>query len=328
MPFASRIIRRLVRAAFGAAALVLALPATAQNYPARQVRIVIPLTAGSGADIVARALAPRLTELWGQPVVIENRPGAGGQIGTREVVRAAPDGYTLLVQSASHAVNPAIYKSLPYDPTRDLIDVALLATTPYVMVTNGSGPYQTVAKIIEAAKAKPESLAYASAGVGTSTHLAAELFAQRAGLRMVHVPFKGSPDAITDLLGGRSSFYMAPLPTVAGMLKDGKLTPVGVTSPARLGSLPTVPTLIESGLANFRVDLWFGMWAPAGTPAPIVAKLSADVTKLLQSPETQAQYARAGNEVRIMSAPEFAKFVRDEMETYRGIVKAAGIQPE
>jgi tripartite-type tricarboxylate transporter receptor subunit TctC len=315
-------------AALGATALGLALPAAAQTYPTRQVRLVIPLTAGSGADIVARALAPRLTELWGQPVVVENRPGAGGQIGTREVVRAAPDGYTLLVQSASHAVNPAIYKSLPYDPTRDLIDVALLATTPYVMVTNGSGPYQSVAKIVEAAKAKPESLAYASAGVGTSTHLAAELFAQKAGVRMVHVPFKGSPDAITDLLGGRSSFYMAPLPTVAGMLKDGKLTPVAVTSTKRLGAWPNVPTMAESGVKDFRVDLWFGLWAPAGTPAPIVTKLSADITKLLQSPDTQAQYARAGNEVQIMTPAEFAKYVRDEIETNKAIVKAAGIQPE
>lgn len=328
MPSTRHATRRMLFTALGVVALAAALPAPAQTYPARQVRLVIPLTAGSGADIVARALAPRLTELWGRPVVVENRPGAGGQIGTREVVRAVPDGYTLLVQSASHAVNPAIYKSLPYDPTRDLIDVALLATTPYMMVTSGSGPYQSVAKIVEAAKAKPDSLAYASAGVGTSTHLAAELFAQNAGVRMVHVPFKGSPDAITDLLGGRSSFYMAPLPTVAGMLKDGKLTPVAVTSTRRLAAWPSVPTMAESGVKDFRVDLWFGLWAPAGTPAPIVAKLSADITRLLQSPETQAQYARAGNEVQIMTPAEFAKYVRDEIETNKAIVKAAGIQPE
>ena len=302
--------------------------AQAQAYPSRPVRLVIPLTAGSGADIVARAMAPRLQELWGQSVVVDNRPGAGGQIGTREVVRAAPDGYTLLVQSASHAVNPAIYKSLPYDPLRDLIDVAMMATAPYVMVTAGSGPYQSVKKLIDEAKAKPETLAFASAGVGTSTHLTAEMFAQRAGVRMIHVPFKGSPDAITDLLGGRSAFYMAPLPTVGGMLKDGKLTALAVTSDKRVAALPAVPTLAESGLADFRVELWFGLWAPAGTPANIIAKLSADITKVLQSPELQQQYGRAGNEVRIMTPPEFAKFVRDEIESNKALVKSAGIQAE
>lgn len=321
-------VSRFARALGCAVAMLAAGAAFAQTYPSRQVRLVVPLTAGSGADIVARAVAPRLSELWGQSVVVDNRPGAGGQIGTREVVRATPDGHTLLVQSASHAVNPAIYKSLPYDPLRDLIDVAMMATAPYVMVTNGGGPYQSVAKIVEAARAKPDSLAYASAGVGTSTHLTAEMFAQRAGLRMVHVPFKGSPDAITDLLGGRSSFYMAPLPTVAGMLKEGRLAAVAVTSNRRLGSLPAVPTLAESGLADFRVELWFGLWAPAGTPAPVVAKLSADITRLLQSPETQAQYARAGNEVQIMTPAEFAKFVRDEIDTNRALVKSAGIQME
>ena len=317
----------LIRAGLCAAALMSAT-AGAQTFPSKQVRIVIPLTAGSGADIVARILAPRLQEIWGQGVVVDNRPGAGGQIGTREVVRAAPDGHTLLIQSASHAVNPAIYKSLPYDVTRDTIDVAMLATTPYVMVTSGSGPFQSVKQIIDAAQAKPETLPYASAGVGTSTHLTGELFAQRAGLRLLHIPFKGSPDAITDLLGGRSAFYMAPLPTVGGMLKEGKLTPVGVTGAKRVASLPNVPTLAESGLTNFKVELWFGLWAPAGTPAAVVAKLSADVTKALQSPELQQQYARGGNEVQIMSPADFAKFVRDEIESNKTLARTAGIQPE
>lgn len=319
--------RAAARCAILGAALF-SVSALAQTFPSKPVRLVIPLTPGSGADIAARFLAPRLQEIWGQTVLVENRPGAGGQIGTREVIRATPDGHTLMVQSASHAVNPAIYKSLPYDVTRDMIDVALVATTPYVMVTAGSGPYQTVKQIIDSARAKPGELPYASAGVGTSTHLTAELFAQRASLRMLHVPFKGSPDAITDLLGGRSVFYMAPLPTVGGMLKDGKLTPVAVTGAKRVASLPNVPTLAEAGMPNFKVELWFGLWAPAGTPAAVVAKLSADVTKALQSPELQQQYARGGNEVQIMTPVEFAKFVRDEIEANKVLVRDAGIQPE
>lgn len=325
----TRLIHSLSAAlAGGVFALLHLAPAQAQTYPSKPVRLVVPLTPGSGADIVARFLAPRLQEIWGQTVTVENRPGAGGQIGTREVIRATPDGHTLLVQSASHAVNPALYKSLPYDVLRDMIDVSLLATTPYVMVTAGNGPYQSVKQIIDAAQAKPGAIPYASAGVGTSTHLTAEMFAQRAGLRMIHVPFKGSPDAITDLLGGRSAFYMAPLPTVGGMLKDGKLTPVAVTSNKRVAALPAVPTLAESSLPNFRIELWFGLWAPAGTPASAVTKLSADVTKALQSPELLQQFARGGNEVQLMTPVEFAKFVRDEIETNKALVRDAGIQQE
>lgn len=311
-----------------AAAAAFFVPAVhAQAWPNKTVRLVVPLTPGSGADIVARALAKKLQETWGQTVVIENKPGAGGQIGTREVI-AATDGHTFLVQSASHAVNPAIYKSLPYDVTTDLIDVAMLATTPYVMVTSASGPYKSVKHVVDAAKAKPEAEPFASAGVGTSTHLTAELFVQRAGARMVHIPFKGSPDAIQDVAGGRSIFYMAPLPTVGGMLKDGKLAPIAVTSAQRVASLPAVPTIAESGIADFSSVLWFGLWAPAATPPAVVAKVSADITKALQSAEIQEQYARTGNDARPMTPAEFARFVRDEIETNKRLVRNAGIKLE
>jgi tripartite-type tricarboxylate transporter receptor subunit TctC len=297
-------------------------------WPNKPVRLVVPLTPGSGADIVARLLAKKLQETWGQSVVIDNRPGAGGQIGTREVVKAPPDGYTLLVQSASHAANPAIYKSLPYEPTTDLIDVAMLATTPYVMVSAASGPYKTVKQVADAAKAKPDTEPFASAGVGTSTHLTAELFAQRAGIRMVHIPFKGSPDAIQDVAGGRSIFYMAPLPTVGGMLKDGKIVPMAVTSSQRIASMPEVPTIAESGYPDFQSELWVGLWAPAGTPDGVVAKLSADVTKALQSAEIQEQYARTGNAMRLMAPVDFARFVRSEIESNKRLARDAGIQPQ
>jgi len=197
--------------------LTLALVATlacAQDYPSKPIRMIVPLTAGSGADIAGRIVAKHLSEAWKQPVVVENRPGAGGQIGTQAVVKAEPDGYTLLVQSASHAANPAIYKSLPYDPLKDLIDVAFLGITPYVMVTAKGGSYPTLKALIDEAKAKPGAIPFASAGVGSSTHLAAEYFAQSAGVKMLHVPYKGSPEAIQDSMAGRTSFYMAPINTV------------------------------------------------------------------------------------------------------------------
>ncbi len=319
--------RRFTTLGLAALALAasLAAPASmAQTWPTKTVRLVVPLTPGSGADIVARALAKKLQETWGQTVVIDNKPGAGGQIGTREVI-GATDGHTFLVQSSSHAVNPALYKQLPYDVTKDLIDVALLATTPYVMVAAAAGPYKNVKAVEDAAKAKPGAEPFASAGVGTSTHLTAELFAQRAGVKMVHIPFKGSPDAIQDVSGQRSVFYMAPLPTVGGMLKDGKLAAIAVTSAQRAPSLPAVPTIAESGYSDFSAVLWFGLWAPANTPPAVVAKISGDITAALQTAEIKEHYARTGNEARPMAPPEFARFVREEIETNKTLVRNAGI---
>jgi len=324
-PSAIRIARQAALL-LAAALLAPAVQAQAQEWPTRPVRLIVPLTPGSGADIVARTLAKPLQDIWKQPVVIENRPGAGGQIGTREVVQATDD-HTLLVQSASHASNPALYKSLPYDPARDLVDVGLLATSPYVLVTASSGPYKTVADIVQAARAKPGAEPFASAGMGSVTHLTAELFTQAAGIRMTHIPFKGSPDAVTDVAAGRSRFYVAPLPTVAGMLKDGKIRPVAVTSAERVASLPEVPTIAESGYPGFQAELWVGMWAPSGLPAPVLAKLADDVAAALRTPELQDQYAKAGNQVRIMAQPEFAGFVRKEIETNKQLAKNAGIEP-
>ncbi len=302
--------------------------ASAQGFPNKPVHLVVPLTPGSGADITARILGKKLQELWGQPVLIDNRPGAGGQIGSQLVAKAASDGYTLLVQSSSHASNPAIYKTLPYEPTRDFIDIALLAVTPYVMVGSSTGPFKNLQDIVSAAKANPGAQPYASAGIGTSTHLTAELFAQRAGIRLLHVPFKGSPDAITDVIGGRTAFYMAPLPTVSGMLKDGRIVALAVTSEKRVERLSSVPTIAESGFSGFRAELWFGLWAPTGVPAEVIAKIAADVNRALQSDEVKDQYARAGNEVRQIAPAEFARFVRDEIAANKVLVQNAGIQPE
>ena len=306
----------------------IATVAGAQDYPTKPIRMIIPLTPGSGADIAGRIIAKHLGDAWKQPVIVENRAGAGGQIGTQAVVKADADGYTLLVQSASHAANSAIYKSLPYDPLKELVDVALLGVTPYVMVTSKEGPYKNVKLLIEAAKAKPGDIPFASAGVGSSTHLAAEYFAQAAGVKMLHIPYKGSPEAIQDSIAGRTSFYMAPINTAIGQLKEGKLTALGVSTKRRADVAPDVPPLADQGLRDFDISLWFGMWAPAATPPAIVQKLNAQVTAILQNPEVREQFAKLGIGPVPMKPDEFAKFVRSEIANYQRIVKSADIQPQ
>ena len=312
------------------AAAALALVSThplAQEYPSKPIRFIVPLTAGSGADIAGRIVARHLTDIWKQPVIVENRPGAGGQIGTQAVVKAEPDGYTLLVQSASHAANSAIYKTLPYDPLKDLIDVAILGVTPYVMVTAKGGDFPTLKALIDSAKSKPGVVPFASAGVGSSTHLAAEYFAQAAGLSMLHVPYKGSPEAIQDSMVGRTAFYMAPINTVVGQMKDGKLAALGVSTRRRAEVMPEVPTLAEQGLADFDISLWFGMWAPAGTPPAVVSKINAQVDAILQRPDVREQFAKLGISPAPMKPEEFGRFVRKEIANYQRIVKDANIQP-
>jgi tripartite-type tricarboxylate transporter receptor subunit TctC len=321
-------MKKLLCCAGAAAALALIGTVQGQDYPSKPIRIIIPLTPGSGADIAGRIVAQKMNEAWKQPVVVENRPGAGGQIGTSAVIKSDPDGYTLLVQSSSHAANPAIYKALPYDPQKDLIDVAILGKTPYVMVTAGNGPYKTLRTLIETAKAKPGEIPFASAGIGTSTHLAAEYLVDLAGLKMIHVPFKGSPDAMQDVLGGRSSFYMAPINAGMTLVKDGKLTALGVSTKTRADVLPEVPTIAEQGLREYDMTLWFGLWAPAGTPAAVVQKLNAQVNAIVQQPDVREQFAKLGIQPAPMQPAEFGRFVRDEIVVYRRIVKQANIQPQ
>jgi tripartite-type tricarboxylate transporter receptor subunit TctC len=301
--------------------------AVAQQYPQRPVRVVVPLTAASGADIAARIIGRQLQDMWKQTVLIDNRPGAGGQIGTQIVVRSTPDGYTLLVMSSSHAVNPAMYKALPYDATRDLVDVAHLGSTPYLMVTAANSPYRPLKALIDAARAKPGEITFASAGIGTSTHLTGEYFAQSAGVKLNHIPFKGSNEALADVASGRVVFYMAPVSTAIGLVKENKVAVLGVANPKRIAMLPNVPTIAEQGLPGFAMDVWFGLWAPAATPRPVVQKLAADARAAQQSREVTDQYAKLGLEPSTMVLDEFAKFVRNEMQTYQRVVKSAGIEP-
>ena len=308
---------------FAIAAAALAIgSASGQDYPTKPIRIIVPLTPGSGADIAGRIIAARMSEHWKQPVLVENRPGAGGQIGTSAVVKAESDGHTLLVQSSSHSANPAIYRSLPYDPQKDLADVAILGKTPYVMV---SAQYKALKALVDDAKKKPGELAFASAGVGTSTHLAAEYLVGLAGVKMIHVPYKGSAEAIQDVLAGRVQFYMAPVNVAVGQVKEGRLNPLGVSTSRPASSLPDVPTIASQGLADYDVTLWFGMWAPAGTPIPVVQKLNAAVNAIVFEPGVKEQFTKLGIEPAPMKPDEFARFVRSEMDVYKRIVQAANI---
>ena len=316
----------------GRALLILAtaLPLTqtyAQQYPTRPVRVVVPLTPASGADIAARIVGRQLQDMWKQTVVIDNRPGAGGQIGTQIVVRAAPDGYTLLVQSSSHTVNPAIYRNLPYDSSKDLVDVASLGSTPYVMITAPAGPYKPLKALIDSAKAKPGEIPFASAGIGTSTHITGEYFAQATGVKLIHVPFKGSNEAIQDVLAGRVAFYMAPVNTAIGLINDKRLAVLGVANLRRIGMLPSVPTIAEQGLPGFEMEVWFGAWAPAATPRPVLQKLAADMRGAMASREVREQYAKLGIEPGTLFLGEFSKFVRAEERKYAQVVKRAAIEP-
>ncbi len=299
--------------------------AVAQDYPNRPIRMIVPLTAGSGADIAGRIVGKYMSEVWHQPVVIENRPGAGGQIGTQAVIKSDADGYTLLVQSASHAANSAIYKSLPYDPLKDLVDVARLGVTPYVMVTAPNGPYRSLKALIEAAKASPGNIPFASAGVGSSTHLAAEYAVDLAGIKMLHVPYRGSPEAIQDTIAGRTAFYMAPINTAIGLVNEGRLAAIGVSTRRRADVMPQVVPLAEQGFPGYDVSLWFGMWAPAGTPPAVVQKLNAQVASILQNADVIEQFGKLGISPLPMSPQEFAAFVRSEIAVYQRVVKQAGI---
>ena len=318
-----------MKSAFVATVLAVlpAAHAAEPQYPTRPVRVVVPLTPASGADIAGRIVGRQLQDMWKQTVLVDNRPGAGGQIGTQIVVRAGPDGHTLLVQSSSHAVNPAIYKSLPYDSTKDLADVAVLGSTPYVMITAPNGPYRPLKTLIDAAKAKPGELPFASAGIGTSTHITGEYFAQAAGIKLIHVPFKGSAEAISDVTAGRVAFYMAPVNTSISLINDKRLAVLGVANLKRIGMLPSVPTIAEQGLPGFEMQVWFGAWAPAATPRPVLQKLAADIKAAMDSREVRDQYSKLGIEPGTLFLGEFSKFVRAEELKYAQVVKRAAIDP-
>ena len=316
--------RAIVFAALAAGAL----QAQAQNYPTKPVHMIISFTPGSSTDIVGRMVAAKLSEMWGQPVVAENRAGAGGSIGSAAVAHADPDGYTLLVNSNAHTVNPAIYAKLPYDTLKDFTDIAPLAVQPNVLTVRPDGPYKTVADLVKAAKAKPGALNIGNAGIGSGTHLTTERFIAATGIKVVQIPFKGTPEVIAAMFSGNVDAYWAPISAALGSIRNNKLRPLAVSTAKRNPQLPDVPTPAEAGIKGTESPLWFGLWGPAHMDARLVAKLNADVRKALQDTQTKARLYTTGNEIMDMSPDQFAKLVRDEVANNKKILAAAGIKPQ
>jgi len=305
-----------------------AVQASAQGYPTKPVQVVLAFTPGSAVDIVGRIVTAKLAEMWGQPVVNENRSGAGGSIGTAVVARAAPDGYTLLVTSNAHTVNPAIYAHLPYDTLKDFTEIVPFAEQPNVMVVNTDAPYKTLGDLVAAAKAKPGVINIGHAGVGSGTHLSTEKFIAAANIKVVEVPFKGTPEVIAAILSHNVDGYWAPISAGLAQIKSGKLRALAVTTAKRNPVLPDVPTIGEAGGKGGESALWGAVWGPAGMSADLVNKINADTRKALADPGVKSRLQNLGNDTMDMSPQEFAKLVRSELEDYSRVLKAAGIKPQ
>ena len=314
----------LAFAALSAATLL----AHAQGYPNKPVHVIISFTPGSSTDIVGRIVSQKLSEMWGQPVVPENKPGAGGSIGSAAVAKADPDGYTLLGNSNAHCVNPAIYAKLPYDTLKDFSDIAPLAVQPNVLAVLPQGPYKSVADLVNAAKAKPGALNIGNAGIGSGTHLTTEKFIAATGIKVLQIPFKGTPEVIAAMLSGNVDAYWAPISAAMGSIRGGKLRPLAVSTSKRNPQLPDVPTPAEAGIAGTESPLWFGLWGPAKMPADVVHKISADVRKALADPTVRERLVNGGNETMDMSPEQFTKLVRSEIADYARVLKAAGVKPQ
>jgi len=302
--------------------------AWAQGYPNKPVEVILAFTPGSAVDIVGRIVTAKLSEIWGEPVVNENRSGAGGSIGTAVVARAAPDGYTLLVTSNAHTVNPAIFAHLPYDTLKDFTDIVPLTEQPNVMVVNTDAPYKTLGDLVAAAKAKPGTINIGHAGIGSGTHLSTEKFIAAANIKVVEVPFKGTPEVIAAILSHNVDGYWAPISAGLSQIKSGKLRPLAVTTAKRSPVLPEVPTIGEAGVKGGESALWIALWGPAGMSPELVNKINADARKALADPGVKSKLQNLGNDTMDMSPQEFSKLVRSEMEDYARVLKAAGIKPQ
>jgi tripartite-type tricarboxylate transporter receptor subunit TctC len=303
------------------------LPSLAQNYPIKPVRMVLAFPPGSSTDIVGRLYTNKLSEYWGQTVLADNRGGAGGSIAGAIAARAAPDGYTFLIHSSGHAVNPALYSRLPFDTLKDFVDVAPLVEQPLVLVTSPSSAFKSTADLIARAKAKPGSINFASAGIGSGTHFGLEKMKLASKIDVTHVAYKGSGEVLIDVIAGRVDFYLAPISAGMSHIQSGKIRALGVTTAKRSPVLPSVPTIAESGVPGYEFSLWFGVWAPTGIPAAIINKVAADIARVGESPDVREKLASLGNDTMKMNPAQFAKFVRSEMADYARIVKAAGIKP-
>jgi tripartite-type tricarboxylate transporter receptor subunit TctC len=311
-----------------AALAAVSVHAMGQSYPSKPVRVIISFTPASATDIVGRIVGAKLSEYWGQPVIAENRSGAGGSLGSNVVAQAAPNGYTLLINSNAHAVNPAIYAKLPYDTTKDFTDIAPLSELPNVLVVSGGSRYKTLKDLIDYGKASPGKINFGHAGVGSGTHLNTVKLIAAARIEVTQVPFKGTPEVVAAILAGAVDCYWVPISAGVSNIKAGKLRALATSTAKRSPLMPDLPTVAESGVKGADFGLWFGLWGPAGMPAEVVNKISADTRRALADPGVREKLANTGNTPMDMSPAEFAKFVRSEIEDYSRTARAAGIQPQ
>jgi tripartite-type tricarboxylate transporter receptor subunit TctC len=312
--------------AFLTAALVLTSAAVrAQTYPSRQITLVVPFAVGGSNDMVGRAIGKKLTEAWGQPVIVENRPGAGGMIGTSAVAAAPPDGYTLLLVSSTFTINPAIKKSIPFDTIKDFTPVAFIARSPLLVTASNKLPVKSAKELLDLARSKPGQITYASAGPGSINQISAELIALSAGARLMHVPYKGGAPALNDLLGGHVDIYVSSLPQVLSLAQSGQAKALAVTSAKRTALLPDVPTLEESGIAGFDLWSWWGIVGPAGMPANVVNALNSEIGKMLNSPELNNFLSNEGAEAETMTPQQFGDLMRLETERWIKVAHEANI---
>jgi tripartite-type tricarboxylate transporter receptor subunit TctC len=311
-----------------AALLAAARAALAQDFPSKPIHIIVPFAAGSATDIAARLVGEKLNIAWGQPVLVENRPGAGGTIGIAQTAKADPDGYTLAVVSTGHVVNDVLYKDLPYDVLNDLAGVAPLASLPSVLVVSPSLGVRSVKDLVVAAKAKPGEFNYGTAGVGSAAHINSAKFLAAAGINAVHVPLKGTPPILSETMGGRLHFAWVPSLSSMGPLKDGKLVALAVSTKARIAALPDVPTIAEAGYPGGEFNFWVGMLAPAKTPRNVLAKLNAEINSALRTPEMVERLAKLGGEPMSMTPEQFNAFLRTEHDSLGKVMREAGAKPQ
>lgn len=322
--------RPILSGCLGALAFACGLPATAlaQEWPTRPIRIVVPFAPGGSADVFGRFLAQRLQESLGQSVVIDNRPGAGSVIGTDLVAKAAPDGYTLLLMSNTHTVNESLLPNKPFVLLRDLVPVAPISESDLVLVVKGGLPEKTLAELIRTAKARPKGMSYASSGPGTPYHMAGELFKSMAGIDVVHVPYKGSAGARTDVLGGQLEMMFDAIPTMTEHVKSGKVRALATTGATRSPILPDVPTMAEAGVPGYEATIWLGLMAPKGTPAAVVSRLNAEVAKITSSGDVRRQWAAQGTAPMTMNVADFGRYVADDIAKWAHIVRISGAKAE
>ncbi len=316
-------------AAFATLLALAPLSTLAQEWPAKPIRVVVPFPAGGGTDIIARDVTNKVTNTTKWNFIIDNKPGSGGNLGIDAAAKAPADGYTLVVgQTSNLAINPTLYTKLPYDPVADLTPIGLIGNSPLLFVVGANSPYRTLAELVAAAKAKPDALNYASAGSGTVGHLATELFQREAGIKLTHVPYKGASQGLTDVMSGQVHLYSGTVPTLIGHIKSGKLRALAITSAKRGDDLPQVPTVAESGYKGFEAVTWFGLLGPAKMPAPLLASLSTELNKALNSPDLRKKLEDQGLDVTPSNPDQFGKLIRADITKWGRVVKESGAKAD